>query len=98
MSSDSKYWLSFIGATDAGISNGRTEADFLEAQLTLATPRKLMKKLRDITLEKASPQKKLSEIVKLIAQELRTDVCSCFILRPGDLLELFSAQGLSDDV
>ena len=40
---------------------------------------------------------KLDAIVKLMAKELRADVCSCFVLRAGDLLELFSTVGITLD-
>ncbi|NBC34295.1 MAG: GAF domain-containing protein, partial [Alphaproteobacteria bacterium] len=44
-----------------------------------------------------SPQACLDKIVRSIAEEFRVEVCSCYVLRPGDVLELFSTLGLNPD-
>lgn len=62
--------------------------------MAFAAPKKLLAALRDIMAGEAVPDAKLSEIIDLVARELRGDVCACFIMRPGEMLELFSARGL----
>jgi phosphotransferase system enzyme I (PtsP) len=39
-------------------------------------------------------QQKLDEIVRIIAADMVAEVCSCYIRRAGDLLELFATEGL----
>lgn len=66
-------------------------------QLQVSNDRsRLLKRLRD-TLAKAviSPQEKLDSIVKLVASEMKTDVCSIYLLRSGTCLELFATYGLN---
>ncbi|MBI3440375.1 MAG: GAF domain-containing protein [Proteobacteria bacterium] len=59
-----------------------------------ADPRRLMSGLRDIMLSTVPAGRKLEEIVRLVAGELQADVCSCFVQRAGELLELFATVGL----
>ncbi|MEI6985831.1 MAG: phosphoenolpyruvate--protein phosphotransferase [Rhodospirillaceae bacterium] len=40
-------------------------------------------------------QQRLDKIVCLIATEMKAEVCSCYIMRSGDMLELFSTVGLN---
>ncbi|MEI8395141.1 MAG: phosphoenolpyruvate--protein phosphotransferase [Rhodospirillaceae bacterium] len=40
-------------------------------------------------------QQRLDKIVRLIATEMKADVCSCYLMRSGDMLELFSTIGLN---
>lgn len=42
-------------------------------------------------------QARLDKIVRLIAAELVAEVCSCYVVRPGDVLELFATVGLNPD-
>lgn len=72
-------------------------SEFVEAQMLLATPKKLLATLRDIMAGPASAEEKLNDIVDLVARELRGDACACFIMRAGEMLELFSARGLQID-
>lgn len=72
----------------------RRASEFVEAQMVLAAPKKLLAALRDVMAGDAAPESKLSDIVDMVARELRADVCSCFIMRAGEMLELFSARGL----
>lgn len=85
-------WHDLIGGT-AGQAASVTESDFLDAQITLATPRRMMTQLRGIMQGQATSGEKLDQIVELIAKELKADVCACYVMRAGDLLELFSATG-----
>lgn len=71
------------------------KAHFIDAQLALSMPRYLLTSLRNISESALASPQKLNEVVKLVARELRADVCTCFISRPGDLLELFAAHGIN---
>jgi phosphotransferase system enzyme I (PtsP) len=42
-------------------------------------------------------QDRLDRTVRLIAEEIKADVCSCYVLRAGEVLELFATQGLSQE-
>ncbi|WP_431861563.1 phosphoenolpyruvate--protein phosphotransferase [Azospirillum sp.] len=57
--------------------------------------RRLLARLRDVMAGGGSGQDRLNEIVGLIAGEMRADVCSCYVMRAGEVLELFATQGLN---
>ncbi len=75
-----------------------TASAFVDAQMALSSPRQMMLRLRDIMDEDIAPEHKLDRIVALIARELRADICSCFIQRAGEVIELFSVTGLPPDM
>src|SRR5271156_1330577 len=54
--------------------------------------RRLLAKLRDLRAHGAAP---LSEVVRLVASEVVSEVCSVYVRRPGDLLELTATEGLN---
>ena len=39
-------------------------------------------------------QKRLDKIVSIVVDYMRVNVCSLYVLRPGDMLELFATKGL----
>ncbi|HEX9808956.1 MAG TPA: phosphoenolpyruvate--protein phosphotransferase [Alphaproteobacteria bacterium] len=43
----------------------------------------------------ATPQDKLDQIVRIIASDMVAEVCSVYILRAGEVLELFATEGLN---
>lgn len=59
--------------------------------------RRLLRRLRDVMAEPSSPQERLDQIAKLIARDLVADVCSIYVRRAGDVLELFATEGLHQD-
>lgn len=59
--------------------------------MTLA-PRRLLSRLRDLRARAAAP---LPELVRLVAAELVSEVCSIYVQRPGDILELSATEGLN---
>ena len=59
--------------------------------MTLA-PRRLLSRLRDLRARAAAP---LPELVRLVAAELVSEVCSIYVQRPGDILELAATEGLN---
>lgn len=56
--------------------------------------RKLLRRLRDSLAEAGPAQERLDKIVGLIAASLKTDVCSIYLLRDRETLELCATQGL----
>ena len=70
----------------------RTEARRLAEQ---SSARQLLRRLVQITSQPNEAQDKLDQIVSLIARQLVAEVCSVYILRSGDMLELFATEGLA---
>ncbi len=59
--------------------------------------RRLLKRLRDVMATEASAQNRLDRIVRLIAADMVAEVCSAYLLRAGEVLELFATEGLNAD-
>lgn len=59
--------------------------------------RKLLRRLRDTLATKAEGQERLDRIVKLIAESMRTEVCSIYLFRDTDTLELCATKGLKPE-
>ncbi len=57
----------------------------------MSAPRRLLARLRHLTAHGAAP---LAEFAHLVAAELVSEVCSIYVLRPGDILELAATEGL----
>jgi len=56
--------------------------------------RRLLRRLRDAMAGSGSAQQRLDEIVKIIAADMVAEVCSCYVMRAGEVLELFATEGL----
>ncbi len=56
--------------------------------------RRLLTRLRDTM---ATQRVSLAEVTRLIASEVAADVCSIYVLRAGDVLELLATYGLRPD-
>jgi len=65
--------------------------------LTLEGPRKLLRRLRELMATVGDRQERLDQIVTMIAGSMQAAVCSIYIRRPDDLLELFATEGLNPD-
>src|SRR3546814_196532 len=46
---------------------------------------------------KGSAQERLNRVVTLIAADMVAEVCSCYIMRAGEVLELFATEGLKKE-
>ncbi|WP_029010670.1 phosphoenolpyruvate--protein phosphotransferase [Azospirillum halopraeferens] len=57
--------------------------------------RRLLARLRDIMAGSGTGQDRLDKIVTLIGAEMGADVCSCYVMRAGEVLELFATEGLN---
>lgn len=56
--------------------------------------RRLLSRVRGIMADEGEIQQRLDKIVEIIAAEMVAEVCSLYVRRAGDLLELFATQGL----
>lgn len=59
--------------------------------------RRLLKRLRDLMAGSEPPQARLDQVVRIIAAEMVAEVCSLYVMRPGDVLELFATEGLKPE-
>ncbi len=55
----------------------------------------LLKRMRDAVAEDSSAQERLDLLTKVIAGHVVADVCSIYLRRPDDQLELYSTEGLN---
>ncbi len=62
-----------------------------------AGSRRTLRRLRDIMAGAGSAQEQLDRIVTLIAGDMVAEVCSVYIRRAGEVLELFATEGLRRD-
>ena len=60
-------------------------------------PRRMLGKVRQVMASAATAQERLDQIVRIIALEMVAEVCSIYLRRAGDVLELFATQGLRKD-
>ncbi len=58
----------------------------------MANPRRLLARLRDMMAHGSAP---LPDLVRLVAAELVSEVCSVYAARPGEILELVATEGLN---
>jgi len=59
------------------------------------SPRVLLRKLREIMADPASAQARLDKLVMMIAANMVAEVCSIYLRRAGNALELFATEGLN---
>lgn len=61
---------------------------------TLGGPRVLLRRLREVMAEPVSAQARLDKIVVVIAANMVAEVCSFYVMRADNTLELFATEGL----
>ncbi|MGB5092101.1 MAG: phosphoenolpyruvate--protein phosphotransferase [Parvibaculum sp.] len=61
---------------------------------SVAGPRVLLRRLREVMAEPEAAQKRLDKIVVLIASNMVAEVCSVYLMRATQDLELFATEGL----
>ena len=59
--------------------------------------RRLLKELRDALQQGGSVAKRLDQVTRLIANEMVAEVCSLYVQRAGEVLELFATRGLKPE-
>jgi phosphotransferase system enzyme I (PtsP) len=69
----------------------------MQTPLTAGGSRRVLKRLRDLMAGGGSGQERLNHVVKIIAADLVAEVCSIYIMRAGEVLELFATQGLKQE-
>jgi len=62
---------------------------------TLVGPRVLLRRLRETMAEPIGAQERLDKIVVSIASNMVAEVCSIYVLRDNQTLELYATQGLN---
>jgi phosphotransferase system, enzyme I, PtsP len=65
-----------------------------EAAAPLLTTRRLLRRLRGIMAGSGAAQERLDRIVRVVAAEMVAEVCSAYVMRAGEVLELFATEGL----
>ncbi len=60
-------------------------------------PRVLLRRLRQVMAEPETAQAKLDKIVGLIANNMVAEVCSIYVMRAGQVLELYATEGLKSE-
>ncbi len=63
----------------------------------LTASRRLLRHLRDVMAGGGSGQERLNQIVRIVAREMVAEVCSVYVRRAGEVLELFATEGLNPD-
>jgi phosphotransferase system enzyme I (PtsP) len=61
---------------------------------TVLVLRRLLARIRDVMASEGNADSRLARIVAIIAKDMAAEVCSIYIRRAGDVLELFATQGL----
>ncbi len=61
---------------------------------SVAGIRRLLRRLRDIMAGSGSAEQRLERIVRIVAAEMVAEVCSAYVMRAGEVLELFATEGL----
>ena len=59
-----------------------------------AGTRRLLRQLRDVMAALGTAQERLDRIVRIVAAEMVAEVCSAYVMRAGEVLELFATEGL----
>ena len=59
--------------------------------------RLLLRRLRDVMAGGGSAQERLNKIVGIVAADMVAEVCSAYVMRPGEVLELFATKGLKPE-
>ena len=67
------------------------------AEQTDSESRKLLQRLRDTLAEDSAGQERLDHIVEIIATSMQTEVCSIYLFRDAETLELCATEGLNPD-
>ena len=60
----------------------------------LSSARRLLRRLVQVMASTVSPQERLDRMVRMIAADIVAEVCSAYVMRGGEYLELFATEGL----
>jgi phosphotransferase system, enzyme I, PtsP len=59
--------------------------------------RRLLARLREVMAGSGRGEDKLNKIVTLVAAQMKAHVCSAYVMRAGEVLELFATEGLNKE-
>lgn len=65
------------------------------AKVQSSSPLVLLRLIRDVMAQPFTAQARLDQVVSVIAEGFASDVCSVYLLRAGDILELYASKGLN---
>jgi phosphotransferase system enzyme I (PtsP) len=68
-----------------------------EAPGLVSGTRRVLRRLRDTMAGYGAAQERLDRIVRIVAAEMTAEVCSVYITRAGEVLELFATEGLRSE-
>ncbi|MBI1393319.1 MAG: phosphoenolpyruvate--protein phosphotransferase [Alphaproteobacteria bacterium] len=57
----------------------------------------LLRRMHDVVASEATPQERLDQLTAIIARHVAADVCSIYLRRSDDKLELYSTEGLKPE-
>ncbi len=66
----------------------------MHGETTWSGSRQLLKQIRAVMAGGGTAQQRLDKIVEVIARDMVAEVCSIYVKRAGDVLELFATHGL----
>ncbi len=66
----------------------------MDQRIELSGARRLLGRLRDVMAGPGTAQEQLDQVVKIIAADMEAEVCSTYLMRAGDILELSATEGL----
>jgi len=58
-------------------------------------PQFLMRRLREIMQSSDTPEERLAKVVRMVSGAMVAEVCSVYLMQPGEMLELFETEGLN---
>ncbi len=59
--------------------------------------RRVLRRVRTVMSGPGNAQQRLDELVRVVASEMVAEVCTVYVLRAGEVLELFATEGLNPD-
>jgi phosphotransferase system enzyme I (PtsP) len=77
--------------SDVGNAPGASQGSSAEHVTAI---RRLLRRLRGIMAGSGGAQERLDRIVRIVAAEVVAEVCSAYVMRAGEVLELFATEGL----
>ena len=69
----------------------------IEGPGVVSGTRRVLRRLRDTMAGYGAAQERLDRIVRIVAAEMTAEVCSVYITRAGEVLELFATEGLRSE-
>ncbi len=60
-----------------------------------SSPRRTLRRIREVMAGQGTAQSRLDSLVQIIAVEMVAEVCSTYVMRAGQVLELFATEGLN---